>query len=132
MGAETKRAETKKGMKTTLKELAERKQAIKESREHWKRMHANWNCGERPVLSDCACCRKWYFGGCRGCPITAMTRHSHCEGTPYSKAAEHYFDRSKKPEEEWTKKWRALAQQEIDFLAKVEADIDKKIQKRSR
>jgi len=115
---------------TRMNKLAEQKQAITESREHWQRMYDDWACGERPVSSHCACCQKWYSALCRGCPISEVTGRAQCVGTPYSEAAWYYFSqRDNKNNRQRISRWRVLAQRELDFLIRVEAHVDKKIQK---
>lgn len=76
------------------------KKALRESREHWRRLEDAVRRGEEGTASfegwsgyDCALCDEYFIEApnqdekcCAGCPVSVKTGRHLCQGTPYHAA----------------------------------------------
>jgi hypothetical protein len=87
--------------------------ALKASIQHWQRLSTGKrHPGEDIGGDNCALCHLfWFDRGCRGCPVSAKTGFSDCEGTPYGNTSRarhrHGLD---------SPQFRAAAKLELAFL----------------
>ena len=97
--------------------------ALKAAILHWVRMLTNkrrWvgDDYEEPNADCCACCKRWNKATssvtCARCPICIYTSRKWCYRTPYIAAGQAFDSYGHK-----SRKFKAAAQKEIDFLNKV-------------
>ena len=90
---------------------------------HWERMRDNPFGEEAPFASECSCC--CYYEGCTECPIARYVGLRFCQQTPFNRAYAIWVEMQNNPD--LKSEWQAAAQEEIDFLRRVEASVDKEL-----
>lgn len=93
-------------------------EALEASIKHWQENVVAETPGNASIdTDDCALCKVFFEGDCRGCPIQAATGDEYCWGTPYEEARELFNEWEGRPHGVRTRGlWRVAAQKELDFL----------------
>lgn len=123
--------------KKSLRNLKTDARLCKKSIQHWEDMRDNPGIDNAPTASRCSLCDKYSFlegtalRACEGCPVALKSGYKHCISTPYYPAYTAWCEmvnaNELEPKGRTLRTWVKCANEEIDFLKQILAEIEKRI-----
>ena len=94
------------------------REALEKSIQHWRENAEAEAAGEASLgTQNCALCKMFFCGLCKGCPISESTGTGNCDGSPYQNALIAHLGWVGRPKSIARRDaFRTAARAELDFL----------------